>query len=84
MIDDYIKILNFQCHIFLVLLYGMANVSFRQILSYIGSIHYIFTNKLLIVDIYNYHVLFLFSEIYIHNRINYLLFYSFIYNQQPR
>ena len=77
-----LKTLFFQCHIFLVRLHEMENSSLHKILSYIGSIDHDLTNQLMIVDIDNYHVLFLLSAIYIHKKIQNLLSYNFTYNQR--
>ena len=67
----------------MVWLFEMANMYFHQILSYIGSIYYHLTNQLMIVDIDNYHVCFLYSAIYTNKRINNSLCYDFTYNQRP-
>ena len=61
----------------------MENKSFRQILSYMVSFFYYLINQLMIVDIDNNHVLFLFSAIYIHKIRNRSLCYNFTYNQMP-
>ena len=84
MIENYI-ILNelFQCHIFLVWLYEMANMYFHKIWSYIGSIFNL-TNQLIIADMDNYHFFFLLNEIYIRKRRNLSLCYNFTSNKMSQ
>ena len=84
MIDNYIfKNELYQCHLFLVCLYGMTDMYSCHVLSYKVSIFYDGINQLMIFGIDNYHMFSLFSAIYIHKRRNLTLCYNFTYNQKP-